>query len=203
MNDEMSDFEKQLRRMSPVSCDHLKDDAMYRAGWDAAHAVLALRSQAALPKRKSIGTFAKGLVCGVLCCGISLMAWQWREVEQSRPQDSVTVLDDIVPPVDAVANSATVSGDDALVVQPQNTLSSFSALLAPWLNSSDADFVVTPSAAKPLSIAARRQWSRMVMSDGEVLAVHHVPKETTSDDEQTFPCLRTRPLRDVNINDLM
>lgn len=203
MSDELNDFEKQLRRMSPVSCDHLKDDAMYRAGWDAAHAALALRSQTAMPKRKSIGTFAKGLVCGVMCCGVSLMAWQSGEVDQSRPQESVTVLNDIFPPADAVANSATVSGDDALAVQPQNALSSFSALLVPWLNSSDAYSVVTPSAAKPLSIAARRQWSRMVMSDGEVLVVHQAPKETTSDDEQKFPCLRTRPLRDMNINDLM
>jgi hypothetical protein len=204
MNDELRDFETQLRRMLPVSCDHLKDDAMYRAGWNAAQAVQALRSHTVLPKKKSIATFAKGLICGVLCCGVSLMAWQFHPVEQSRQLDSVIVLNDIVPPVDAVTNSATVAGDDALVVQPQNTLSSFSALLVPWLNSLNEGSVdVTPSAAKPLSVAARHQWSQMVLSDSTVLVTHQGSTESTTDDEQKFPCLRTRPLRDVNMNDLM
>jgi hypothetical protein len=52
MNDELLRFEEQLRRISPTSWDHLKDDAMYRAGWNAARAVTMLRSQTALPRKK-------------------------------------------------------------------------------------------------------------------------------------------------------
>jgi hypothetical protein len=204
MNDELSDFENQLRRLSPVSCDHLKDDAMYRAGWDAAHAVLALRSQPVSAKKRSFETFAKGLMCGVLCCGVSLMAWMFYGVEQSRLQDSVVAINEIVPPVDAEATPAIVAGSDTPVRHPQHALSSFSALLMPWLNTSDAGFVdVTPSAAKPLSVAARHQWRQMVLFDSAVVVVHQSAKETTEDDEQKMPRLRTRPLRDVNMNDLM
>ncbi len=177
---------------------------MYRAGWNAAQAVLALRIHSASPKTKSTATFATGLMCGVMLFGAGLTTRQFGTVEQSRQQDSVVEMNKTIPPVDVVVNPVTVAGDDATVSHPESVLSSFSALLIPWLNASDAGYVdVTPSAAKPLSIAARQQWSQMVLSDSAVLAVHRDSKETTVGDEQELPRLRTRPLRDVNMNDFL
>jgi len=203
MNDELHHFEEKLRRVSPASCDHLKDEAMYRAGWNASQAMNALRSGDASSKKKPIATFATGLMCGVVCCGIGLTAWQFHAIAYHGQQDSVVATSEIVPPIAAVVDFP-AAVDDVTVKQKQMSLNSFSTLLMPWLNSSDAGAVdMTPLAAKPLSVAARRQWSQMVLSDFAVLAVHQGTKEISADDQPEFPCLRTRPLKDMNLNDLL
>ena len=207
MNDELHHFEEKLRRVSPASCDHLKDDAMYCAGWNAAQAVIALRSQTVSPKRKSIAIFATGLMCGVVCCGVGLTAWQFHAIAHNGLQVSVVGTSEIVPPIAGVVNfsaAAAAAVDDVPVVQQQMSLNSFSKLVIPWLNSSNAGSVdVTPLATKPLSVAARRQWSQMLLSDFAVLAVHQGAKEISADDQPELPRLRTRPMRDMYLNDLL
>lgn len=203
MNDEFHHFEQKLRRVSPASCDHLKDVAMYRAGWNAAQAVIALRSQTVSPKRKSIATFATGLMCGVVCCGVGLTAWQFHPIAHNGLQDSVVGTKEIIPPIAAIVN-VPAAVDDATVKQQEMSLNSFSTVLMPWLKSSDVSSLdFTPLAAKPLSVAARRQWSQMLLSDFAVPAVHRATNEISADDQPEYPLLRTRPLWDMNLNDLL
>ncbi len=203
MSDELHNFEEKLRRVSPASCDHLKDDAMYRAGWNAGQAVAALRYENASPKKRPMATFSTGLMCGMLMCGVAFSAWQFYGGERSDLQNVVVETNEIIPPIAAVVN-VPAGVDDATVKQQQLSWNSLSALLMPWLNSSDADSLdVTPLAAKPLSVAARRQWSHMVLSESSVLTVHQGAKEISPDDQPEYPRLRTRPLSDMDLNDLL
>jgi|GEM_PF-2312155 len=203
MNDELHYFEEELRRVSPASCDHLKNEAMYRAGWNASQAMNALRSGDASPKKKPIATFATGLMCGVVLCGVGLSAWQFRAIAYNGQEDPIVATSEIVPPIAAVV-AFPAAVDDVTVKQKQMSLNSFSTLLMPWLNSSDADALdITPLAAKPLSVAARRQWSQMVRSDSAVLAVHQNSKNSSPECQQEFPCLQTRPLKNINLNDFL
>ena len=178
MNDEINRFEEQLRRVAPASCDQLKDDAMYRAGWNAAQSVFALRSQSVSSARQSIGTFATGMICGLLFCGVGLTAWQLRSVASDGVQNEIVAAPEVVPPDATVppVESHSVKVDDANEAQPSpqqhHSLSSLSALLMPWTSLPAVREVdLTPQAAKPLSRAARHQWSQL-LAESTVVVRH-------------------------------
>lgn len=207
MNDELDRFEEQLRRVAPASCDHLKDDAMYRAGWNAAQSVFALRSSSASSGRQSIPAFATGMICGLLFCGVGLTAWQWRSIESDGIQNQIVAAPEVIPMIATVppveSNSVTVDDANEALPDPQqqHSLSSLVALLMPWISSPVVGQVdLTPQAAKPLSRAARQQWSQL-LAESAVVTGRRNPAEPSNDDDSHI--LRTRPATNLPIEDLL
>ena len=183
---------------------------MFRAGWNSAEAVRALRNQAVVPAGKSFRAFAGGMMCGVLMCGVGLTARQFSGPDHSVAHNQVAAINAVVPPVgaeSAVLDSSVVAEETshAPSAPPQNApLISLSALLMPWWTPSDSRSLdLTPPAARPLSRAARSQWSHMLLPESTVLAGHRKCGKESSGDVSDSPRLRVRSLTELTIDDLL
>ena len=210
MNDDSTDLEAHLRQMKPAACEHLKDDAMYRAGWNSAEAVRTLRNHTVVPASKSLRAFASGILCGVLMCGVGLSAWQFSGPNHSVADKQVVAKSDVVPLDGAesgVLDASAVTEETAIApaTAPPNTAwTSFTELLMPWWTPADARSLdLTPTAAKPLSRAAQSQWSHMVLPDSTVLAERRNFGHTINDNIPESPRLRVRSLTDQILEDLL
>lgn len=210
MNDDSTGLEAHLRQMKPVACGHLKDDAMYRAGWNSAEAVRALRNHTVVPARKSFRVFASGMMCGVLMCGVGLSAWQFSRPDHSVADNRVVAKSDVVPPVGAksAALDASLIAEETAIApataSANTALTSFTELLMPWWNPTDTRSLdLTPAAARPLSRAAQCQWSHMLLPDSTVLAERGNFGHTINDNIPVSPRLRVGSPADQNIEDLL
>lgn len=165
------DFETQLRQLVPVGCDDRALETFYQAGWNACAAQKRTAPDASLPQRSSARSFSVGLACGLLVA-LGISAWQFAgERPGGSGADRVAVgtlaaaAESLASPVDRKAGVARVPGSSEVSF----AWNDFFDGLTPWRNAA----AISPKehideATQPLSTAARRYWSRVVVAEPNV-----------------------------------
>ena len=209
MNDQFSDFESQLRQLTPVVCDHLAEDTFYRAGWNAAVASLQPQNTTVPRPGRHRNSFTFGLLCGLLGCAVAMTAWRSSDdakfVVQTEQIESIAVQPATLPDDEhADVGSEQTIDSEGLVPQhplPADLFSIVSSIF-PWhLPPAEEVHDGTFSASRPLSVAARSQWDSMIASESTT-GMMATEAAATSEPRVQNP-LRAFPLSEWAIRDLL
>jgi len=209
MNDQFSDFESQLRQLTPAVCDHLAEDTFYQAGWNAAVASLQ-QQNVVVGRRIPHGlSVASGMLCGLLGFAVAMTAWRSsgdaESVTQSASVKSMAVQPATLPDDEASDfRSEELKNSDRLLAETSSTGELFSIVssILPWhLPPVEREHGGTRSANRALSVAAQSQWSSMIAAESTTGMMQTEARDTA--ESRVRDQLRAFPLSEWAIRDLL
>ena len=211
MADLPGNFEDELRKLIPSSCDRLKEETFYQAGWQAAETSIDKRvTHQKHDRLQSVRTFAVGLSCGLLISAIGLINWQpttasnfesiTRQTSESEENISQETNTSVVN-ISADQSAVNIADNDVSLdqLQPPNV---YAVEMFPWNWLFDRGMAEpVPPESQPLSSAARRYGSTVVAADSSLIRNNQgiCPHSTVP---EPVP-LRSSPLTKAIVDELL
>ncbi|MEZ6123440.1 MAG: hypothetical protein R3C49_09730 [Planctomycetaceae bacterium] len=227
MSETFNEFEQQLRELRPAGCDQLLPETMYQAGWNACQSATKAKSAAgkqvsggSAERRHRLSSFTAGLACG-LTVSVSVSLWLLgTDKSESAPEivqqnAEPTLRKDVII---VEEDDATEKPTEATDFTPQPETPEFPVTpvtvavdwwpilrwLPPWqINSLPQQAEAIPAATQPLSVAARRHWSSVVMSTVPKAPDEFTPSAGHDRKTQTRIPLHALPAREELLRELL